>query len=237
MTRGRQPGAATVRASTARAVLALLLVLALILLLPPPAGAEAQSRWSWPIAPPHTVQAPFDEPAGPYGPGHRGIDILAETPTVTAVEAGTVHFAGVVAGRPVVSVWHADGLLSTYEPVVASVAVGTAVEAGTPIGEVAPGAASHCAPALCLHLGARRDRSYLDPLLLLGARGPRVLLPLSGSGAARPSGDAGTGDRAGTGGGVRTGGGAAGDVIGASVGSGAGAFARAATGSGARSAP
>jgi len=243
MTRGRQPGAATVRASTARAVLALLLVLALILLLPPPAGAEAQSRWSWPIAPPHTVQAPFDEPAGPYGPGHRGIDILAETPTVTAVEAGTVHFAGMVAGRPVVSVRHADGMLSTYEPVVASVAVGTAVEAGTPIGEVAPGAASHCAPALCLHLGARRDRSYLDPLLLLGARGPSVLLPLSGSGAARPGGDAGTGDRAGAGGGAGTGdsagtgGGAAGDVIGASVGSGAGAFARAATGSGARSAP
>lgn len=237
MTGDERPVTAPVRASTARAVLALLLVLALILLLPPPAGAEAQSRWSWPIAPPHTVQAPFDEPAGPYGPGHRGIDILAETPTVTAVEAGTVHFSGMVAGRPVVSVRHADGLLSTYEPVVASVAVGTAVEAGTPIGEVAPGAASHCAPALCLHLGARRDRSYLDPLLLLGARGPSVLLPLSGSGAARPGGDAGTGDRAGTGGGAGAGGGAAGDVIGASVGSGAGAFARAATGSGARSAP
>lgn len=172
---------AALGASTVRTVLTLLLVLGLLVVLPPP--ARAQGRWIWPIAPPHPVHAPFDEPNGPYGAGHRGIDILAETPTVTAVEAGTVRFTGMVAGRPVVSILHADGLLSTYEPVVASVPVGTAVAAGTPIGQVVPEAASHCAPATCLHLGARRGRTYLDPLLLLGERGPSVLLPLTGGGA------------------------------------------------------
>ena len=74
------------------------------------------------------------------------------------------------------TVLHADGLRSTYEPVRASVRLGERVQAATVLGTlVAPG--SHCPPDACLHLGALRGRAYLDPMVLLGV--PRVrLLPL-----------------------------------------------------------
>ncbi|HEX7350383.1 MAG TPA: M23 family metallopeptidase [Brachybacterium sp.] len=160
----------------------LLLALPLLLLVSGPAGrAQADgARWQWPLPPPHEVVAPFDAPENPYGPGHRGIDIAvrsADAP-VRAVEAGTVRFSGDVAGRGVVSVQHADGLISTYEPVSGDLEEGSAVSAGDVLGVIEPAAeTSHCPGALCLHLGARRGEAYVDPLLLLGGRGPSVLLP------------------------------------------------------------
>jgi hypothetical protein len=159
-------------APRSRALL-LLLALVLVLAVPPPGAARAEgARWQWPLPPPHEVLARFEAPATPYGPGHRGIDIAAAAGAeVRAVEAGTVRHSGAVAGRGVVSVVHADGLISTYEPVTGTLAAGARV-----------GAASHCAGRDCLHLGARRGESYVDPLLLLGERGPSVLLPWEGEG-------------------------------------------------------
>ncbi|APX34420.1 hypothetical protein BH708_18825 [Brachybacterium sp. P6-10-X1] len=133
---------------------------------------------------------PFDAPEDPYGPGHRGIDVAVPgggTP-VRAVEAGTVRFSGSVAGRGVVSVLHADGLISTYEPVAGTLAEGTKVRAGEMLGVVAESEASHCSGRMCLHLGARRGQGYLDPEVLLGARGPSVLLPWSSDGRATARG-------------------------------------------------
>src|SRR5699024_7763413 len=82
-------------------------------------GSAGGARWRGPLSPPRTVVAEFRAPAHRYGPGPRGIDIAvpAEGAEVHAVEAGTVRFSGSVAGRGVVSVLHADGLVSTYEPV------------------------------------------------------------------------------------------------------------------------
>ncbi|MCG7310689.1 M23 family metallopeptidase [Brachybacterium sp. ACRRE] len=159
------------------------------------AGAPfpAQARWEWPMAPPHRIIAPFVAPEHRYGPGHRGVDILASGTEVRAVEDGTVRFAGSVAGRGVVSILHADGLLSTYEPVTADVAAGDRVRAGQVIGELQEGGdggpgdgegASHCAQA-CLHLGARRGGAdYVDPEPLLRGAEPSVLLPLEAAGTA-----------------------------------------------------
>lgn len=147
-----------------------------------PASAEAP-RWQWPLAPPHRVLAPFEAPSHRYGPGHRGVDLEAPAghAEVRAVEAGTVRFSGMVAGRGVVSVTHSDGLISTYEPVRGSLEEGAAVEAGTVLGTVEGGAdLAHCPEGTCLHLGARHGEDYLDPMLLLGARGPSVLLPWAG---------------------------------------------------------
>lgn len=153
-------------------------------------SGSGHGRWRWPVAAPHRLLTPYAEPAGPYGPGHRGIDVVGTGDEVRAVEGGTVRFAGMVAGRPVVSVLHAGGLISTYEPVAPVVTVGQRVETGTVIGSLQAGAASHCAPVTCLHLGAREGESYRDPLPLLGALGPSILLPLSagtgGSPAAGP---------------------------------------------------
>jgi hypothetical protein len=165
--------------------LALLTMMVLVLAVPPPGAARADGpRWQWPTPSPHAVVARFEAPATPYGPGHRGIDIAADGGVqIRAVEAGTVRFSGSLAGRGVVSVVHADGLLSTYEPVTSTLSEGERVAAGDVLGTLEGGSpSSHCGAQDCLHLGARRGESYLDPLLLLGGRGPSVLLPWEGGG-------------------------------------------------------
>jgi murein DD-endopeptidase MepM/ murein hydrolase activator NlpD len=163
-----------------RARLLLIAVLCLALLTPAPALAEARAAapvgaWGWPLAGPPPVTRPFEPPAGPFGPGHRGVD-LAGAPGVPVLAAGdgVVVFAGMVAGRPVVSVDHADGLRTTYEPVTPSVAAGQAVARGSPIGTLLAGHAGCPAPA-CLHWGARRGETYLDPLGLLSVIRVRLL--------------------------------------------------------------
>ena len=169
-------------ASPAARVLALLVLLLPVVVMPSAAARADGPRWQWPVPPPHEVIAPFDAPATPYGPGHRGIDIAVPGGAeVRAVEGGTVRFSGSVAGRGVVSVVHADGLISTYEPVDGGVSAGDPIGAGQVLGTLeGTSPASHCAGRDCLHLGARRGELYVDPLLLLGGRGPSVLLPWAG---------------------------------------------------------
>ncbi|HEY7173579.1 MAG TPA: M23 family metallopeptidase, partial [Micromonosporaceae bacterium] len=115
------------------------------------------------------VVGAFDPPPEPWLPGHRGVDLAASMhEQVLAAGAGTVSFAGRVAGVPVVSIAHPGGLRTTYEPVVATVHAGEAVAAGVPIGTVGPTLA-HCPGGTpCLHWGLVRGREYLDPLSLLG---------------------------------------------------------------------
>ena len=84
-----------------------------------------------------------------------------------AMAAGRVTFAGLVAGIPVVSLTHAGGSRSTYEPVNATVAVGDQVVAGQQIGLVAE-AGGHCGgEAGCVHVGLRDSHGYRDPTPLL----------------------------------------------------------------------
>jgi hypothetical protein len=96
---------------------------------------------------------------------------------VLTAGAGTVHFAGRVAGRGVVSVTHPNGLRTTYEPLEPAVRAGQALAAGDPIGTLVAGHAG-CPAAACLHWGLRRGEEYLDPLILLGLGRVR-LLPLA----------------------------------------------------------
>ncbi len=139
---------------------------------PPPVPA---GRWSWPVAAPHPVARPYLAPATEYGPGHRGIDIRAPAGSVVrAPAAGVVHFAGFVVDRPVLSIAHAGGVLSSFEPVTATVAAGDHVHRGQVIGVLLAG---HCS-ASCLHLGARIAGEYVNPLLFLGDVPRAVLLPV-----------------------------------------------------------
>lgn len=162
-----------------RLVLLAVLTGALLTGAAPPAVAAPPApvgRYGWPLEGTPTVTRPFQPPATAYGPGHRGVD-LAGLPgvPVLAAGAGVVAFAGVVAGRPVVSVDHPDGVRTTYEPVQPAVAAGQPVARGAPVG-VLQGGHAGCPVEACLHWGARTGETYLDPLLLLTP--PRVrLLP------------------------------------------------------------
>jgi murein DD-endopeptidase MepM/ murein hydrolase activator NlpD len=131
---------------------------------------------AWPLQPEPEVVRPFDPPDSPYGAGHRGVDLLgtAGQPVLAALP-GTVGFAGMLAGRGVVVVDH-GATRTTYEPVTATVAVGTQVAAGSRLGTLGL-AGSHCFPRACLHWGWIEGETYLDPLRLVGA-GPVRLLPL-----------------------------------------------------------
>ena len=144
-----------------------------------PRHAWAPGGFGWPVSPP-VVARRFDPPPRPWLAGHRGVD-LAATPgaVVRAAGPGRVVYAGVVAGRGVVSVAHPGGLRTTYEPVTAGVAVGDAVTGGGELGRLAAGHPGCAAPA-CLHWGLRRGDLYLDPLALLGLGRVR-LLPLEQS--------------------------------------------------------
>ena len=141
---------------------------------PPAAPAAAQARapaprlrYGWPTGAPAEVVQGFDPPAVVWGSGHRGVDLaLAAGSPVLAAGAGTVVFAGAVAGRPVVSIDHADGIRTTYEPVEASVAAGDVVARGQVIGALVAGHRSDGVDAL--HWGARTGpKSYVNPLRLL----------------------------------------------------------------------
>lgn len=136
---------------------------------PSPAGA-----WVLPLA--GSLTRRFDPPADRFGRGHRGVD-LAGSPgaPVRAAGDGVVVFAGMLAGRPVISIEHPGGLRTTYEPVEPAVAAGRSVSRGSVIGTLVAGHAG-CPAAACLHWGVRRGETYLDPLALLHP--PRVrLLP------------------------------------------------------------
>ncbi|KKW61982.1 peptidase M23 [Mycolicibacterium elephantis] len=145
-----------------------------------PAGADGE-RLRWPLQPRPTVVRVFDAPSPNWERGHRGVDLAGSTgQSVYAAAAGTVVFAGELAGRPLVSIAHPGGLRTSYEPVQPTVRAGQLVDTGTAIVVLDAGHAG-CPTAACLHWGAmwgpasRAD--YVDPLGLL-ATTPIRLKPL-----------------------------------------------------------
>ena len=184
------PGAALL-AVLVSVLLAVMLAVLLSVLSIGPAAAAGPSRserplaqlaaappgsWHWPVPAPIRVVAPFRAPETPYASGHRGIDVAADPGAViVAPAAGTVSFAGPVAGRGVVAIDHGDGVVSAIEPVEALAAAGTTVSVGEPIGVVSSG--GHCGSA-CVHFGVRVHGEYVSPFLFLGGLPRAVLLPL-----------------------------------------------------------
>jgi murein DD-endopeptidase MepM/ murein hydrolase activator NlpD len=159
----------------ARLLVLLAVVATLVGGAPAARAAPPPGPWGWPLPGVPAVTRPFDPPPSPYAAGHRGVDLAgAPGASVLAAGAGVVVFAGLVAGRPVVSVDHAGGLRTTYEPVQPLVAAGQAVARGTPLGLLVPGHAG-CPAGSCLHWGLRRGSGYLDPLALLRPLRVRLL--------------------------------------------------------------
>ena len=138
-------------------------------------GSVAVSRgWRWPVEP-FRLERPFVAPPHRYGPGHRGVDLrpLDDDPVI-APAPGVVAFSGQVAGRPVVTIDHGDGLVTTLEPVASELVAGMPVAASAPVGVLATG--GHVEPGV-LHFGVRLDGEYVNPLVLLGGVPRAVLLP------------------------------------------------------------
>lgn len=110
--------------------------------------------------------------------GHRGVDLGASDGVVLSPADGVVVFVGTVVDRPVLTIDHGDGLVSSFEPVTASVSEGDSLEAGQEVGRIST--EPHC-PTLCVHWGVRENGEYVNPLPFVSDRRPSVLLPLAES--------------------------------------------------------
>ena len=132
----------------------------------------------------------FDVRAGPFGPGHRGIDISAPVgATVRAPAAGRIGFAGPVAGTTWVSLVVVPGVRVTLGPLLDPVTAGR-VPSRAPLGRVGPGhragsgagavPSQRAGPGMgaTLHLSVRVDGVYVDPLAYLIDRPRPRLAPL-----------------------------------------------------------
>ncbi len=135
----------------------------------------------WPVS--GSVVGAWDEPAGPYGPGHRGVDLAVDPgQRVAAMGAGVVGWAGIVAGTAWVSVDHAGGVRTTVGPmativVTAGQVVGVDTALGTATGAAHAGHL-HAVPT-ALHVSVRIDGTYVDPASLVGRLVPTLLPPQS----------------------------------------------------------
>ncbi|HNA99420.1 MAG TPA: M23 family metallopeptidase [Marmoricola sp.] len=139
----------------------------------PPSPGSAP-RGVWPLDPRPRVAHGFAPPSVRWGSGHRGVDLSGRAGRpVRSATAGTVIFAGRIAGKPVVVIDIGGGRRTTYEPVTRSVSVGERVRSGQVIGILSL-AHGHCLPAACLHWGLIRGSKYLNPLLLIGIRPVRL---------------------------------------------------------------
>lgn len=141
----------------------------------PPAEADGDA-WRWPLDGSPAVVRDFSPPPTRFAAGHRGVDLAgAEGEPVLAAGTGVVAFAGLLAGRGVVSVVHAGGRRTTYEPVLPVVQQGQQVRAGDRLGTLQAGHPG-CPAAACLHWGLRLGNDhYLDPRSLLGGGQVRLL--------------------------------------------------------------
>lgn len=160
-------------------LLALVALLSLLLVgthaVAAPLDDDELPRWHWPSTGDRVIVEPFRAPAHVYGAGHRGVDLrLPVGSTVVAPAAGTVAFRGTVVDRPVLTIEHADDLVTTFEPVLSTLNPGDAVAAEQKVGVVVVGGHT---PTGALHLGVRRAGVYINPLLLFGPVPRAILLP------------------------------------------------------------
>lgn len=123
--------------------------------------SRCQAMFDWPVDQ-VSLEQEFRRPLTTWSAGHRGVDLLAEEGTTLLAPAdGIVSFAGVVAGKDVVSVRHGT-IISSFEPATTDLQVGASVRRGEDFAVVG-GGSDHCGNR-CVHWGLRRGGDdYLDP--------------------------------------------------------------------------
>ena len=107
------------------------------------------------------ISDPFRAPDNPYGPGNRGIEyVTRDGDIVRASAAGSVSFAGPVAGELYITINHGGGLLSSYSYLGRiNVAKSAMVNQGDVIG---------FAGSRFLHFSIRMNGEYVDPVTFIG---------------------------------------------------------------------
>lgn len=148
-----------------------------VMLVSPAASSAGSPCWKPPVE--GWVIDPFREPACPWCAGNRGIDFgISGLQAVRAVAAGTVTFAGTVAGTRYVIVQDRSGWKLTYGKLAAiDVSRGDRVVGGAVLGSVRHE----------FFFGLRVADVYRDPAPYLGdLRGRPRLIPVDGS-EPRPS--------------------------------------------------
>ena len=141
-------------------------------------AADSDTGWRRPVD--GGVVRAFVEPASEYAPGHRGVDLAALSGTpVRAAGAGTVTFAGDVAGALHVVVAHRNGLRTSYS-FLADVAVrsGDVVTTATVVGHTGGTDADSGHDVGVVHFGLRVGERYVDPMALFRHRDVRDLVRL-----------------------------------------------------------
>ena len=161
-------------------MLKLLSLMPLVLLAAGP--APGQELWVEPIPEVlERLERDFRAPESEYGPGHRGVDLLVSTTEpISSPVTGEVVFIGKVVDRMVLTIRGYDGYLASFEPFCASVELNQEVLAGEVVGswcEPDPEYQSHCEET-CVHLSARIQENYLNPLWLMGLIQPSRLMPV-----------------------------------------------------------
>lgn len=151
-----------------------ILLTTMLLWLPQPAWAWVDPAAGTPH--PREVARPASIPEQNWKPGHRGVDLpLRIGAPVLAAGDGTIAFAGSVAGAPVVTIDHAGGVRTTYQPVRTNLQVGEKVREGDVIGVLARASTRFAGEHEGLHWGALTGPdTYIDPLRLLEP--PRIRL-------------------------------------------------------------
>ncbi len=171
--------------------------------------AAGLSPWLRPVA--GRVTQPFRAPVSRFGPGHLGVDFAAPPGTaVRAAGAGTVAFAGVVAGAMHVVISHPGELrrgevlrgevlrgevlrgevlrggLRTSYSFLASIRVhrGEEVSRGEVLGTTGGGGEHH--DGSVVHIGLRVGETYVDPMRLLGPPDLAAVVHLAPLGPDRP---------------------------------------------------
>lgn len=164
-------------------------------------SAQQANTTNW-VSPLPAGNAPVKEYKGQltrFGPGHRGVDYrVKEGQSLVSPSAGVLAFNSPVALIPAVSIQHANGYRTTFEPACSKLPVGTPLLAGQPFGTVCKptlpipvknpvvtgvklvlkylNPMSHCRPKLCLHFSVRHRGNYLSPLALIDGMQPSRLL-------------------------------------------------------------
>ena len=127
------------------------------------------------------VDRPFEPPAKPWGPGHRGIDYRVPPGTsVRSAGDGVVAFAGGVAGGLVVSVDHPEDLRTSYAYLArVEVSTGQRLRRGEVVGLSGGTGPGHGREVV--HFGVRRHGRYVDPAAFVPFVPVRVrLAPVDG---------------------------------------------------------